>query len=88
MLAEKNDIEGLVWQFTLKSPLGENLNTATAYTRFTASQNFYRVIRDIQQTEGTRALFSGVKLRTFWITIGGFIYLGSLEYFKNLLDTV
>ena len=58
------------------------------YTRVTAGQNFYRVIRDIQQAEGTRALFSGVKLRTFWITIGGFIYLGSLEYFKNLLDTV
>ena len=51
-----------------------------------ASQSFIRVMREIQAQEGTKALFAGVKLRTFWITIGGFIYLGSLEKFKNMLD--
>ena len=51
-----------------------------------ASQSFIRVMREIQAQEGTKALYAGVKLRTFWITIGGFIYLGSLEKFKNILD--
>ena len=31
---------------------------------------------------GARAFYAGVMLRTFWITISGFIYLGALEQFN------
>ena len=53
-----------------------------------ASQSFVNVINQIYRQEGARALYAGVKLRTFWITIGGFIYLGALEQFKIMLDKV
>ena len=53
-----------------------------------ASQSFVKVINQIYRQKGARALYAGVKLRTFWITIGGFIYLGALEQFKNMLDKV
>ena len=41
-----------------------------------ANQNFIRVMKEIYKNEGVGKLFSGVYPRTFWITIGGFIYLG------------
>ena len=53
-----------------------------------ASQSSLKVLTHIYREEGARALYAGVKLRTFWITIGGFIYLGALEQFKNMLDKV
>ena len=43
-----------------------------------ANQNFIRVMKEIYRNEGVGKLFSGVYPRTFWITIGGFIYLGWL----------
>ena len=43
-----------------------------------ANQNFIRVMTEIYKNEGVGKLFSGVYPRTFWITIGGFIYLGWL----------
>ena len=43
-----------------------------------ANQNFIRVMKEIYKNEGVGKLFSGVYPRTFWITIGGFIYLGWL----------
>ena len=41
-----------------------------------ASQNFITVMKNIYKEEGLSSLFSGVYPRTFWITIGGFVYLG------------
>ncbi|KAJ2156410.1 S-adenosylmethionine transporter [Coemansia sp. RSA 552] len=40
-----------------------------------------RIVRE----EGVRALFSGVVPRTVWISIGGFVFLGSYEKAKDLL---
>ena len=49
-----------------------------------ANQNFIRVMKEIYKNEGVGKLFSGVYPRTFWITIGGFIYLGWLaQNFKT-----
>ena len=51
-----------------------------------ANQNFIRVMKEIYKNEGVGKLFSGVYPRTFWITIGGFIYLGRLiQSFKQKL---
>jgi len=47
--------------------------------------NFFRVMILIYKNEGISTLFSGIVPRTLWITIGGFIYLGTLEKVKNLL---
>ena len=44
------------------------------------------VMKNIYSQEGIRKLFSGVEARVFWITIGGFIYLGTLEKIKNFLQ--
>ena len=43
-----------------------------------ANQNFIQVMKEIYKNEGVGKLISGVYPRTFWITIGGFIYLGPL----------
>jgi solute carrier family 25 S-adenosylmethionine transporter 26 len=51
-----------------------------------STQNFLKVIKTIYRDEGAKTLFSGVYPRTFWITIGGFIYLGTLEKVKNFLN--
>ena len=48
-----------------------------------ANQNFIRVMKEIYKNEGVGKLFSGVYPRTFWITIGGFIYLGWLIKYGN-----
>ncbi|KAI9506044.1 S-adenosylmethionine transporter [Coemansia spiralis] len=42
----------------------------------------------ITREEGARALFSGVVPRTIWISVGGFVFLGSYEKAKEvLMDT-
>ncbi|KAJ1898660.1 S-adenosylmethionine transporter [Kickxella alabastrina] len=42
-------------------------------------------LRRIVREEGVRALFSGIVPRTIWISIGGFIFLGSYEKVKAML---
>ena len=49
-----------------------------------ASQSFIRVIGDIYRNEGVGKLFAGVYPRTFWITLGGFIYLGLVHVMIGL----
>jgi solute carrier family 25 (mitochondrial S-adenosylmethionine transporter), member 26 len=49
------------------------------------SYNIARILSTVYKTEGAGALFAGVYPRTFWITLGGFIYLGTLEKVKNML---
>ncbi|KAJ1886164.1 S-adenosylmethionine transporter, partial [Coemansia sp. IMI 209127] len=39
----------------------------------------------IAREEGVRALFSGVIPRTIWISVGGFVFLGSYEKAKEFL---
>ncbi|KAJ1663675.1 S-adenosylmethionine transporter [Coemansia sp. RSA 1813] len=39
----------------------------------------------IAREEGARALFSGVVPRTIWISVGGFVFLGSYEKAKEIL---
>ncbi|KAI8324187.1 S-adenosylmethionine mitochondrial carrier protein [Martensiomyces pterosporus] len=39
----------------------------------------------IAREEGARALFSGIVPRTIWISVGGFIFLGSYEKVKSTL---
>ncbi|KAJ1835325.1 S-adenosylmethionine transporter [Coemansia sp. RSA 2706] len=39
----------------------------------------------ITREEGARALFSGIVPRTVWISIGGFVFLGSYEKVKTVL---
>ncbi|KAJ2722796.1 S-adenosylmethionine transporter [Coemansia sp. Benny D115] len=39
----------------------------------------------IAREEGARALFSGIVPRTIWISVGGFIFLGSYEQVKTAL---
>ncbi|CBY13142.1 unnamed protein product [Oikopleura dioica] len=49
------------------------------------SYNIARILSTVYKNEGAGALFAGVYPRTFWITLGGFIYLGTLEKVKNML---
>ncbi|KAJ1958143.1 S-adenosylmethionine transporter [Dipsacomyces acuminosporus] len=42
-------------------------------------------LRRIAHEEGVRALFSGIVPRTVWISVGGFIFLGSYEKVKSIL---
>ncbi|KAJ1821364.1 S-adenosylmethionine transporter [Coemansia sp. RSA 2671] len=39
----------------------------------------------IAREEGMRALFSGIVPRTIWISVGGFVFLGSYEKVKSML---
>ncbi|KAJ2621470.1 S-adenosylmethionine transporter [Coemansia sp. RSA 1290] len=39
----------------------------------------------VAREEGARALFSGIVPRTIWISIGGFVFLGSYEKVKETL---
>ncbi|KAJ1645230.1 S-adenosylmethionine transporter [Coemansia erecta] len=39
----------------------------------------------IAQEEGVRALFSGIVPRTVWISVGGFVFLGSYEKAKEIM---
>ncbi|KAJ2399058.1 S-adenosylmethionine transporter, partial [Coemansia sp. RSA 2531] len=39
----------------------------------------------IAREEGVRALFSGIVPRTIWISVGGFVFLGSYEKVKAML---
>ncbi|KAJ2002141.1 S-adenosylmethionine transporter [Coemansia thaxteri] len=39
----------------------------------------------IAREEGMRALFSGIVPRTIWISVGGFVFLGSYEMVKTTL---
>lgn len=51
-----------------------------------ANLNMFSMIHMIYRNEGINKLFAGIVPRTLWITIGGFIYLGTLEKVKNLLS--
>ncbi|KAJ1838727.1 S-adenosylmethionine transporter [Coemansia sp. RSA 486] len=42
-------------------------------------------ISRIAQEEGVRALFSGIIPRTIWISVGGFVFLGSYEKAKEIM---
>jgi len=50
-----------------------------------AEKNVLKVMSSIYREEGPHRLLSGIGPRVFWITIGGFIYLGTLEKIKNVL---
>ena len=50
------------------------------------SFNIPAILSSVYKNEGFGALFAGVYPRTFWITLGGFIYLGTLEKVKNILQ--
>ena len=49
-------------------------------------RNVLKVMSSIYREEGPHTLLSGIGPRVFWITIGGFIYLGTLEKVKNVLS--
>jgi solute carrier family 25 (mitochondrial S-adenosylmethionine transporter), member 26 len=48
-------------------------------------KGFTHTLGRIYAEEGWRALFSGVVPRTFWIGIGGFVFLGAYEQSKLML---
>ena len=48
-------------------------------------KGFAQTLGRIYAEEGWQALFSGVVPRTFWIGIGGFVFLGAYEQSKLML---
>ncbi|KAF9267676.1 S-adenosylmethionine transporter [Marasmius fiardii PR-910] len=52
-----------------------------------ARLSLYRRLTGIYQTEGLRALFSGVIPRTMWISAGGAVFLGAYEWVVGGLIT-
>lgn len=56
--------------------------TATATVEYSG---IVSTLTRVAREEGMRALFSGVAPRTLWISIGGFIFLGSYEKAKSVL---
>ncbi|XP_066911391.1 mitochondrial S-adenosylmethionine carrier protein-like [Clytia hemisphaerica] len=48
--------------------------------------NPYKVMYIIGKTEGIARLFSGIVPRVVWISIGGFIFLGTYEKSKQILQ--
>jgi len=51
----------------------------------TARQNALTLANQIWRDEGSRVFFSGVGPRTFWISVGGAVFLGSYQWALNIL---
>ena len=44
------------------------------------------VIQKVLKQEGVAKLFSGLQPRVMWISIGGFVFLGSYEAYRNMMQ--
>lgn len=51
-----------------------------------ASGNMFTALKEILKEKGVKGLFAGVMPRTLWMSIGGFLFLGSYEKVLMLLD--
>jgi len=49
-------------------------------------KNGMDVFRKVVSQEGTALLFSGLQPRVIWISIGGFVFLGSYEAYRNMMQ--
>lgn len=46
------------------------------------------VVRRVWQTEGASTFFSGIQPRVMWISIGGFVFFGAYEGFKQAVQPI
>lgn len=51
-------------------------------------KNGLDVFRKVVSQEGAAVLFSGLQPRVMWISIGGFVFLGSYEMYRNMLQPI
>lgn len=51
-------------------------------------KNGMDVFRKIISQEGVAVLFSGLQPRVMWISIGGFVFLGSYEAYRNMMQPI
>lgn len=51
-----------------------------------AYRNGMDVFRKVMAQEGFATLFSGLQPRVIWISIGGFVFLGSYEAYRTMLQ--
>jgi len=50
------------------------------------SQNIFYVLKDVAKKEGFSRIFSGIVPRVVWISIGGFVFLGTYEKVRLFID--
>lgn len=60
------------------------LMTQTKHQSVTRYTGWSHALRTIVAEEGARALFSGIKPRVLWISLGGAIFIGSFEELQRL----
>lgn len=51
-------------------------------------KNGMDVFRKVIAQEGVRVLFSGLQPRVIWISIGGFVFLGSYETYRTMMQPI
>jgi solute carrier family 25 S-adenosylmethionine transporter 26 len=49
------------------------------------TSNFITTIFEVHKAQGIKGLFSGVAPRVFWISLGGFVFLGAFEQTRKTL---
>merc|ERR1711907_88242 len=51
-----------------------------------SSTSFVKTLSEVYATQGVHGLFAGVAPRVFWISIGGFVFLGAYEQTRKSLS--
>eukprot|EP00957_Ditylum_brightwellii_P117676 8976553-Ditylum_brightwellii.AAC.1 len=61
------------------------LDVAKTWLMLGSYKNGVDVLKRTMGEEGSGVLFHGIQLRVLWILIGGFVFFGAYESYKNVL---